>query len=251
MNMNVLFTSVGRRVELVRAFRRAYQQLGIRGKIVGTDIDPLAPAMHELDVPVLVPSTQDPNFIKRIVEVCADEQVQVVFPLIDPDIPRLAAERTLFESTGSKLAVVHPAAAKICADKWLVCDFFEKLGLATPKSWLPGQLDPERVTFPTFLKPRDGSAAMNTFKVCTSEELRFFQRRVPNAIIQEYLEGPEITSDVVCDLAGNVLSIVSRKRIAVRGGEVIPVAVREAADDRALVHDFGVVRLWSGKALDW
>ncbi len=42
-NVNLLFTSAGRRVELLRAFRRAYEALGIGGSITITDIDPLAP----------------------------------------------------------------------------------------------------------------------------------------------------------------------------------------------------------------
>ena len=45
--VNVLFTSAGRRVELMRAFRKAYKQLGLRGSIVATDIDPLAPALKD------------------------------------------------------------------------------------------------------------------------------------------------------------------------------------------------------------
>jgi hypothetical protein len=39
-------------------------------------------------------------------------------------------------------------------------------------------------------------------------------------MIQEFLPWPEITSDVICDLNGSVLAVVSRQRIAARGGEV-------------------------------
>ena len=44
-SVNILFTSVGRRVELVRAFRRAYERLKLAGRIVAVDIDPLAPCL--------------------------------------------------------------------------------------------------------------------------------------------------------------------------------------------------------------
>jgi carbamoyl-phosphate synthase large subunit len=43
---------------------------------------------------------------------------------------------------------------------------------------------------------------------------------VPNAVIQEFLPGPEITNDLVCDLNSDVLAVVSRRRIEVRAGEV-------------------------------
>ena len=48
-----------------------------------------------------------------------------------------------------------------------------------------------------------------------------------------YLPGPEITNDVVCDLDGKVLSVVSRQRIRVRGGEV---TVGKTVFDPAIAH---------------
>ena len=51
-------------------------------------------------------------------------------------------------------------------------------------------------------------------------ELNFFLDYLPDPIVEEYLPGPEITNDVVCDLEGNVLAVVCRRRIEVRSGEV-------------------------------
>ena len=56
--------------------------------------------------------------------------------------------------------------------------------------------------------------------VRNEKELSFFTEYVPNAIVQEYLSGPEITSDVICDLDGDILAVVSRQRIQTRAGEV-------------------------------
>ena len=57
--MNILFTSVGRRVELMRAFKSSIRKVG--GQVWGTDIDSLAPAMHVVDNPVFVPRCTDPK----------------------------------------------------------------------------------------------------------------------------------------------------------------------------------------------
>ena len=92
----------------------------------------------------------------------------------------------------------------------------------------------DQIRFPLFIKPRRGSAAENTFKIHNPQELEFFQEYVPEPIIQEFIDGPEITNDVVCDLEGQVLAVVSRKRIAVRGGEVVKgVTTFDAAIDSA------------------
>ena len=218
--VNILFTSVGRRVELLRAFRRAYEALGLNGRIVAVDIDPLAPALQEADRPYIVPLLTSPDYIPRLIEICRREQVTLVFPLIDPDIAMLAANRSTIEATGARVAVVSTEAAATSGDKWLTTQFFRSIGLSTPRSWLPSQIEPSKVPYPLFIKPRKGSAAKSTFKVNNAGELTFFLDYVPDPIIQEYMPGPEITNDVICDLDGEVLAVVSRKRIEVRWGEV-------------------------------
>jgi carbamoyl-phosphate synthase large subunit len=218
--VNVLFTSVGRRVELLRAFRRAYRSLELDGRIVAVDIDPLAPALQVTDRPYIVPRLTSPDYVPALVEICQRERVDLVFPLIDPDIPVLADHRQELEATGARVAVVSPDAAATTADKWLTVQLFDRLGLPTPHSWLPSQLNPARAGYPLFIKPRFGSAAKGTFKVSDARELAFFLDYVPDPIVQEFLPGPEITNDVICDLEGETLAVVSRRRIEVRWGEV-------------------------------
>jgi len=218
--LNVLFTSAGRRVELLRAFRRAYAALGLDGRIIAIDIDPLAPALGVADRAHIVPGLTEPEYVPALAEICRRERAGVVFPLIDPDIPVLAANRAVLEAAGVRLAVVSPEAAAVAGDKWRCLQFFRGLGLETPRSWLVGDLPREELAYPLFIKPRTGSAAKDSFVVRNARDLAFFSNYVPDAIIQEYLPGPEVTSDVVCDLDGNVLAVVSRRRIEVRWGEV-------------------------------
>jgi carbamoyl-phosphate synthase large subunit len=218
--LNVLFTSVGRRVELVRAFRRAYEALALHGRLVAADIDPLAPALQSVDRHYLVPRLSSPDFIPTLINICQREQIRAVFPLIDRDVPVLAQHREAIEATGAKLAVIPFEAVAVAEDKWRTVEFFRTLELPAPRSWLPGQRDFSLNEFPLFIKPRRGSAAMDTFKVASPRELAFFSEYVRDPIIQEYLPGPEITSDVICDVHGHILGVVSRQRIEVRWGEV-------------------------------
>ena len=218
--VNVLFTSVGRRVELLRAFKRAYADLGLSGNIVAVDIDPLAPALQEADRPYIVPRLSDPGYIPTLKQICRREQVDLILPLIDPDIPVLARHRQELEACGARVIVVSEEVAQTTADKWLTYQFFRQLGVPTPCSWLPEEVRAVDLEYPVFIKPRFGSAGKLTFKVRDQRELDFFLDYVPDPIVQEYLPGPEITNDVICDFEGNVLAVVSRQRIEVRWGEV-------------------------------
>jgi len=218
--VNVLFTSVGRRVELLKAFKRAYKELQLKGNVVAVDIDPLAPALQVADRSYIVPRISDPSYIPTLAQICQEEEVKLVFPLIDLDIPVLARHKEELEATGARVVVVSQEAAEIVTDKWLTYRFFCDLGVPTPQTWLPEEIRQNKVNYPVFIKPRTGSASKYTFKINNERELDFFLDYVPEPVVQEYLPGPEITNDVICDFEGNILAVVSRQRIEVRWGEV-------------------------------
>lgn len=218
--MNVLFVSAGRRVELLRSFRRALDEIDPSGNVVAVDIDPIAPALQVADVSFIVPRLSDERFVGCIEDVCRRERIDLVFPLIDPDVPVLARHRERIEATGARVVSVSEDAAVTVGDKLLTDGFFRSLGVPTPRCWVPEEIDPHDFTYPAFIKPRNGSASENAFVVRNARELEFFSTYIPRPIVQEYVEGPEITSDVLCDLDGSVRAVVSRRRIQVRAGEV-------------------------------
>ena len=219
-DVNILFTSAGRRVELLWAFRNAYKSLGLHGRIVALDANSLAPSLLVADRSYLVPPLSSQEYIPRLVSICRKEQIRLVFPLIDPDITMLAENLDVIKKTEAEVVVISKESVAITTDKWLTKEFFNRIGVPNPCSWLPEDIDPETVSYPLFIKPRCGSAGKDSFKVENADQLNFFVKYVRQPIIQEFLSGPEITNDVICDLKGKVLAVVSRERIEVRSGEV-------------------------------
>jgi carbamoyl-phosphate synthase large subunit len=217
----ILFTSVGRRVELMRAFRAAYERVGDEGHIVAVDVDRLAPALHTLgprDNTYVVPRTVSKEYIPALIDICRKDRVDLVIPLIDPDIVVLARHADEFRAAGARAAVPDQQAAEIAADKWLTGTFFRDLGLPVPHTKraadeLTGEL-------PVVVKPRFGSAAHDVYVARSPEDLAYSRAHVSDPLFQEYLPGPEITTDVIVGLGGELLATVSRQRIAVRAGEV-------------------------------
>jgi carbamoyl-phosphate synthase large subunit len=218
--VNVLFTSAGRRVELLRAFRRAYRSLRLKGKIIVTDIDRLAPAFRVADSTHLVPPYADPGYVPALLEIVRRERVRMVFPLIDPDIPILAAHKREFESAGAVVMTPDADGAETARDKWKTYEMYRRKGIPAARSWLPEDLAGDHPEFPLFIKPRQGSAGIGAFRVADDRQLDFFLDYVEEPIVQECLPGPEITCDVVCSAAGDVWAAVLRRRIEIRAGEV-------------------------------
>jgi carbamoyl-phosphate synthase large subunit len=232
--VNVLFTSVGRRVELVRAFRKAYAELGVEGRIVAVDIDPLAPALGECDEVFMVPRTDEPHYVSTLVALCVRERISLVLPLIDPDVPVLAAHRDALDATGARTMVLPGPAAVTVADKRATADLFGELDVPAPACWTSEEAEAATdLTFPVFVKPRFGSAGVDAHPARDRAELDFWLAHVTEPVVQEHLPGPEVTSDVLCLKDGRASAVVSRQRLEVRTGEVAKGVT---------VHDLEIVR---------
>lgn len=215
----VLFTCAGRRVGLLRLFRRAAESLGIRLRILGTDLQATAPALQECDAVFHAPPIRDDGYISYLLRLCREEDVRLVVPLIDHDLPKLAVARAEFAAAGALALVSAPQVIETCNDKLLTYYALRRAGLPVPATWLPHEL-PDNHPLPLFIKPRHGFGSVHTYRVTTREQLAFFSQYVPEALVQELATGLEYSVDAFCDLNGRVLAAVSRVRLETRAGEV-------------------------------
>jgi len=218
MNVNVLFTSIGRRVELINNWKKAYADLGINGQIFGTDIDPLAAASNFVDFFHIVPPSNDKDFIPSIQNICKENDINLVFPLNDNDLEPLSLKKSILEQNERIVVISKIKSIDITSDKWSTYNFFKNCNIKTPNTWKPNEKN--KSDFPLIIKPRYGSAGKNVFKVYDQNELEFHIPRIKNPIIQELINGPEVTTDVICDFNGSIIGIVNRERLEVRWGEV-------------------------------
>lgn len=219
--INVLILSVGRRVELVQAFRRAKENLKITGKIFGGDMDKNAPAMQFVDKAFILPRISSDNYIESIIKICNKEDIKLIVPTIDTELLKLAENKEKIQKeTNAVLNISDLEYIKICRDKFLTQEFFEKNGLGVPKLIKEEDIIKKEYKFPLFIKPLNGSSSINTFKINNKKELEFFKEYVPNPIIQECIVGKEFTVDIFSDFESNPITIVPRERIATRSGEI-------------------------------
>lgn len=218
-SLNVLMTAGSRRVPLVQAFRHGLHALGMPGRVIVTDINPLSPAVHVADRAYRVPFSTDPHYVSELLSICEAERVRLIVPTIDDELPLLAAAREQFRDVGTLMACSPASTATLCNDKFETCEQLLDAGVPAAKTYLPSSI-PANAALPLFIKPRVGRGAVGAFPVRTQEELSFFLGYVSNPIVQEYLEGPEYTIDVLCDFNGRPLSIVPRERVVIRAGVI-------------------------------
>jgi len=219
MKINILITSVSRKVWLVKAFKDTLRQEGIDGRVISVDVDPLSAGLYVSDRHYLVPPSSNQNFMPIILEICKKEDIKLLIPTRDGELLLFAKNKKRFESQGTYVMVSNPEVIKRCNDKYKFYQFLTRNNIPTPKTYLSSQVDLSSVHYPLLVKSRYGSGSKSVFKVENEKELKFFINYVPNSVIQEFVKGREYTVDLFSDFNGKVLTVVPRERIEIFCGE--------------------------------
>lgn len=219
---NILVLSVGTRNKVVRYFRRA---LDGEGKVVATDMSPLAPALYEADTHYIVPRMTDPGYVNIVLDICIKENISGVLSLIDPELSLLAQYQKEFEKVGVTVVGSSYELCERSLDKMQMYRWLKEHGYCCAKSYddkikFYEDIQHENVTYPVFVKPVRGSASIAISKVEDKETVDLLFDHSDNLMIQEYLEGQEIGADVYIDMiSGEVVSIFTKKKLVMRAGE--------------------------------
>lgn len=221
--MKILFTSIGRRVELVQTFIAAAEKNNLDLIIYGADMTETAPALSFCDRTIIVPRIISDDYIPVLLQTCKNEKIDAFIPTIDTDLLILAQNKEKFLNWGTRVLISNPDQITICRDKRLTADFFRSIKLNTPQTVDDYQL--YNGDFPAFIKPKDGSSSIMANKVNDIVELKNYAEEISNYIVQPFIEGIEYTIDAFCDFDGNPIYITPRIRLAVRAGEVLKTQI--------------------------
>jgi len=208
--MNILITSAGRRVSLVRNFQKY-------AKVFTCDMNPKFSAACQISDGYFKVSRADTDsYINEVLEFCKKNDVKIVVPTIDTELINLSKNRDKFKKEGIFLAI---SSLEICETFYLktsTYNFFKNNGFLTPK--IIDNL--EKATYPLFAKLDNSSLSIGAMRVENYEEAKKLKAKNSNYVFQEFIEGTEYTVDCFIDKKGKVISIVPRERIRVRCGEV-------------------------------
>lgn len=222
MSVNVLILSAGTRNKVVQYFRRAFSGAG---RVVATDMSPLAPAIYEADAYYIVPRMTDPDYLNVIFDICRKEQISGVLSLIDPELSLLAAHEEEFRALGVNVIGSSYALCEMALDKMQMYRWLTDHGYRCARSWMDKEdfvrsVERGVVSYPVFVKPARGSASISISKVYDRETVELLFAHEEGLMIQEFLDGQEIGADVYIDLiSGEVVSIFTKKKIRMRAGE--------------------------------
>jgi carbamoyl-phosphate synthase large subunit len=222
MKKTILISSAGRRNQLIECFRQDAAELGLELRVLAADLNPaVSPACHAANAAFAVPRCTDPEFGGHMMKLCAAEQVDLVVPTIDPELPVYATLAAEFAAWGTKVVVSNPATIALARNKFETARWLERVGVPTPRTvwWDRLREDPSLLRWPVIVKPNDGSGSVGIHRLHDPTQAQDLPPN-PQLIAQEWLQGLEFTINLFIDHHGALQTVIPHERLEVRSGEV-------------------------------
>ena len=221
--VGVIVTSAGT-ASAISVIKSLKSQDEIKVCVIAVDMDYLAPGLYLADHYRIVPKFSDPKYLDQIVAITNefDFKEWVLLPIYSKEIESLAEKSEFLLTKGIKTFLPAPNIIKLCNDKFRMNDFILGLGLKTPRTYTREEIASlSQAELPLFVKPNTGSSSIGTKRIDTIEELQLLKVLNEDMIVQECIEGEEITIDVFCNANFEAIVISPRHRMATKSGQMI------------------------------
>lgn len=197
-------------------------------EVIGADMNPKAVGLYAADDGIVVPPATADDWVESLSDCLNTHEIDVVVPLIDEEVAQIQELRAAAPGT-SFVAPTGPFAER-CLDKYRLMTTLDDAGIGVPETWtVSTAVELAETAYPLILKPRTERGGRGIQVVESPAELQDAlaetTRSHEEMLVQEYLDGAEFTTSVVCTTNNSVLSTVPKE------------AVRK---DRSTVH--GVTR---------
>jgi carbamoyl-phosphate synthase large subunit len=215
---NILLLSAGRRVELAEAFRFEIASRSLVSKLFATEIKPeFSAACQVVDQSLKAPRVTDPAYIDYLLSTCLARDIGLVVPTIDTELLLLSQNRSRFAAHGIHIVISDEELVHTCRDKRLIANLFAQMGIDTPKIY-----PREKIQFPCFAKPYDGSCSIGALVLREPQMLSNAVASDKKMMFMELIEDgfDEYTVDAYFNRRGILCCFVPRQRIETRAGEV-------------------------------
>lgn len=218
MSVRLLVPSIGRKRRLARLLRAELSRTD--GVLLGSDLDPLAPALEDVDIAVGLPAFDADDYWEALDVVVREYAIDAVLPVRDAELVAWAKRS---ESGRLPVASLLPDAGTlaICRDKTRLYDVAQECGIACPE-WSTSLAGSDAWVLPRVVKPVTGSGSRGLRLVDSLVALRSAveEAREP-LLVQEWREGTEYSVDCLANRDGELIDCCVRERRVVEHGECI------------------------------
>ncbi|MGW1802385.1 D-alanine--(R)-lactate ligase VanA-Sc [Streptomyces sp. NPDC001984] len=149
--------------------------------------------------------------------------LDVVLPVLHGKLGEDGAMQGLLELSGIPYVGCDVQSSALCMDKSLAYIVARSAGIATPNFWTAAadeNIDPDRLTYPVFVKPARSGSSFGVTKVSRKEELLSAVETARQYDSKVLIEEAVVGSEIGCAILGNELDLMAGEvdRIALSHG---------------------------------
>lgn len=224
MDVNILVTSISKKVPLITSLKKANLKIGNTGKIFGSDTDENCIGKYFVDLFWKIPKLTELK-IGEFLDYCRENQITCLIPTRDGDLDFFARHKELLHQNGIVPMVSDYSAVQICLDKLVFYDRCRSMGFPVINTV---QNITELDCIYYVVKERYGSGSRNIGLKLTKEQAIAKSALLQTHVFQPYIDGSEVSVDVYIDLKGKTKGVIVRERsLIVNGESQITVTIRE------------------------
>jgi D-alanine--(R)-lactate ligase len=150
-------------------------------------------------------------------------RLDLVFPVLHGKLGEDGAMQGLLELSGVPYVGCDVQSSALCMDKSLAYMVARSAGIATPKFWTVTaneDIDPDRLTYPVFVKPARSGSSIGVSRVSQKQELASAVEVAREYDAKVLIEEAVAASEVGCAILGNDTELIAGEvdRIALSHG---------------------------------
>ncbi len=170
--------------------------------IIALDGEYLATGLYASKTSYIIPYANKDNYIPKLLEICKEENISLLFPGMDAELMSLSLNSHLFEEIGTTVVVSRPEVITISDDKYQTYEQLIKAGINVPATYLAENFNPDNNSFPIILKQKVGGArSKNIYIIKDMTEwestISEIDKNISDYIAMDYIEGDEYTCGTI------------------------------------------------------
>ncbi|WP_027085998.1 ATP-grasp domain-containing protein [Cohnella panacarvi] len=195
-------------------------------RIVTADSNPQVAAKYFADAFYPVPMCGDARYESEIVEIIANERIDIIFPLASYDIPFFAARKTRLEQLGCRLLVCDLHTHERLHNKKKMYALMKSIGIAVPRVYEEGEIP----AYPAILKSTESSGSRGVYRLDDDADYRYWSGKLGEHVATAFVQGTEYTVDCLFDRSGGLVAFNVRERLKTNGGAVVVTTQAEPSE---------------------
>jgi len=185
--------------------------------LVALDGEFLGAGLYTTKTSYLIPYANNSNYINKLLEICKNEKISLLFPGLDAELMPLSLNVEAFKEIGTTVIVSRQEVVEISDNKQKTFDELIKAGISVPFTTSAVGFNPHADNFPLILKQKIGGArSKNVYVIKNVIEwaaaVEKIGENLADFIVMEYIEGDEYTCGTI-NLDGSCKGVIIMRRI--------------------------------------